>query len=478
MHKLNVNRVCLAPGVVAVLLSTMARPSVAQQHPDRATAAENSTAQVTLQPTDSNLSTTPSSATVPATQSQPIIAESKPASESSKGWLAQKYMTGDWGGARTKLSDAGIDINLKFMNQFMLNMHGGLETRNGHDTAGSYELDVNFDFEKLAKIKGGSFYIRAKGTWGGDDSDFDREKIGGLFRTNGDGAEEKPIFVDKWWWKQLLFEKKIELRLGRIELTKDLFDTSKVMGDEDRYFLNNALVRNGTIPSNKGLGVYANWDVTKHFYVRAAAIDAQSEDYQTNFNTAFHDEDWFRFYAEIGCKPKFDSAKGKLWGHYRMGTWYDPLIKRRNFNTFGGSLATRLDTGDWGFYTGFDQMIWKENPDEKDIQGITIAGRYGWADGEVNRFDNFWAAAIQYEGLVPERDKDLVAFGIAQGILADELRRTRNLADRETVYELYYSLYLGPWLQVTPTFQYIQQPGGDKDDKDAAVFGLRVRMML
>jgi len=461
--------------IVGLILGLATVPNGDRAMAQSSPSQETDTLQVTLQPVGGEpLVAMPSTAPATTTSAAP---EGKVA-EGKKGWLAQKYMTGDWGGTRTKLSDAGIDINVEWMNQFMLNMYGGLETRNGHDTAGSYELNLNFDFEKIAKIKGGSFFIRGKGTWGGDDSDFDREKIGGLFRTNGDGAEEKAIFVDKWWWKQLLFDKKVELRLGRMEPTKDLFDTSKVIGHEDRYFLNQALVRNATIPSNKGLGAYVNWDVTKHMYVRAAVIDAQSEDYQTNFNTAFHDEDWFRFYAEVGCKPKLNSSSGKLWGHYRVGTWYDPTIKTRNFNTLGGRLATRLDTGDWGFYTGFDQMVWKENPDEKDMQGVTIAARYGWADGEVNRFDNFWAAAVQYEGLVPDRNKDVVAFGIGQGILSDELRRVRPTADSETVYELYYLFYLGPWLQVTPTFQYIHQAGGDENDNDAAVFGFRVRMLL
>lgn len=405
-------------------------------------------------------------------------ADSRRTPEASRGWLAQKYMTGDWGGVRTDLGEAGIDFTIQLMNQLMVNMHGGLETRNGHDTAGSYQFDVTFDFEKMKLIEGGSFFMRAKGTWGGDDSDFDREKIGGLFRTNQDARPEEVLFVDKWHYRQMFFDKKVELRLGRLRPTKDYFDTSRVMGHEDLYFLNQALSLNPLLPSDKMLGAYVNWEITKEWYVRALVGDAQSQDRQTNFNTAFHEEDWFRLFAEAGWRPKFDSPRGKLWGHYRLGTHYDPNIKRRNFNTLGGRLATRLDTGDWGFYTGFDQMVWKENPDEKDMQGLTIAGRYGWADGEVNRFDNFWAAAIQYEGIVPDRNKDVLAFGVAQGILADEYRRVHPRADRETVYELYYLIYLGPWLQVTPTFQYIHQAGGDEDDNDAAVFGLRVRMLL
>ena len=84
--------------------------------------------------------------------------------------------------------------------------------------------------------------------------------------------------------------------------------------------------------------------------------------------------------------------------------------------------------------------------------------------------------AGQYEGLIPTRDKDVLAFGVAQGIFADEYRRVNALADRETVYELYYAIHVAPWLIISPDFQYITNTGGDKDDPHTAVAGLRFRM--
>ena len=94
--------------------------------------------------------------------------------------LDYEYLTGDWGGVRTELEDAGIKFKIILMNQVMVNMHGGKETKNGHDTAGSYELSLYLDLEKMKLIEGAEFFIRGKGTWGGDDSDFDKEKIGGF----------------------------------------------------------------------------------------------------------------------------------------------------------------------------------------------------------------------------------------------------------------------------------------------------------
>ncbi len=423
---------------------------------------------------------------VPEGKSQASSVESAPGAEplalaqESRPYdlLTTKRLTGDWGGLRPDMEDAGVKFKIDFMNQLMVNMHGGRETKNGHDTAGSYEINLYLDLEKMNLLKGGEFWIRAKGTWGGDASDFDREKIGGYFKTNHDASSEEPIFVDKWHYKQRLFDDRFEFRIGRMEPAKDLFDTSKISGHEDKQFLNRLLVRNATIPSRKGLGLFVNWNVTEHTYLRAAALEAHARDRQTNFNTAFHDEDEFRFFGEVGCRPKLDSPNGKLWGHYRAGTWYDPTEKRKYFNDFGGELSRRTESGDWGFYVGFDQMVWKENDEPKDKQGVAIAGRYGWSDGEVNRIEHFWSAAVQYEGLVPTRDKDVLGFGVGQGIFSKEYRWTAPRADRETVYELYYAIHVTPWLTISPDFQYITNAGGDKGDPHAMVGGLRFKMSL
>jgi porin len=390
-----------------------------------------------------------------------------------------KRLTGDWGGLRTDLEDRGVRLKIKLMNQMMVNVRGGKETKNGHDTAGSYELDLYLDLEEMGLIPGATFWIRGKGTWGGDDSDFDTEKIGGLFKTNQDASSEEPIFVDKWHWQQFLADERIEIRFGRQEPVKDLFDTSKVIGHEDKYFLNRALVRNATVPSSKGLSLFAKAWPTETLYLSAGVFDAHSRDRQTNFNTAFHDEDEFRFYGEIGWDQKSETTNGKLWGHYRAGVWYDPSEHKKFFDTLGGARVERFDVGGWGYYFGFDQMVWKENDDLDDGQGLAVAARYGHACAEaVQKVEHFWSAAAQYTGLLPGREKDVLGLGVAQGILSDDYRIVEPDADRETVYELYYAIHVAPWLIVSPDFQYITNAGGDKSDPHAMVAGLRFKMSL
>ncbi|MHC4698232.1 MAG: carbohydrate porin [Planctomycetota bacterium] len=394
-------------------------------------------------------------------------------------WTSKK-LTGDWGGVRTSLEESGLSLKLVYNQQFLVNVHGGLETKNGNDFAGSYELSIELDFEKMNMVPGGSFFIRAaKGTWGGEASDFDKEKVGGLFKTNADAGTEEPIFVDKWWWRQRFFDDRLEIRAGRLLTKKELFDRNAVAGSEDKMFMNAALVANPTVPHGQKMGVYVNVWPTDWLYARAAVVDPETRKRRTGFDTAFHGEDRVRIFAELGLAPKFDSSRGKLPGHYRFGSWYESSPKEVFRNELGGLLAPRSRSGDMGFYFGCDQFLFKENERPKDKQGLSVFARYGFARGDVNKIEHFWSVGGKYVGAVPGRNKDTLALGVAQGILSDQYRdEVRDRADRETVYELYYAFHVTPWCIVTPDIQFIANPGGDKDDRDALVAGLRLRILF
>ena len=411
----------------------------------------------------------PPSASQPA--SAPAAAD-EPERSPLADWAASKRMTGDWGGVRSDLEKMGISLSLASMTQYMVNMHGGLETTNGNDFGGSYDLSLELDFAKMKLIPGASFFIRGKGGYGGEASDFDREKIGGLFKTNNDAAEEEPIFVDKWWWRQRLLDDRLEFRLGRLSTSKDLFDVSDIAGNEDEQFLNQALVVNPAGAHRIGLGAYAVVWPTDWLYVKGAVIDAESRPRRTGFDTAFHGEDRGLAMWEFGFTPKFNTAKGKLPGRYLAGSWYNPARKQ-----VYGRGRPQFHTGDVGLYLLAEQMLWKENAKPADKQGLSVFSRYGYAHNDLNKLEHFWSVGGQYVGLIPTRDVDTLGFGVAQGILSDEYREYQNrLADRETVYELYYAYRLTSWCTISPDFQIITNPGGNRTGRDAAVAGIRLKI--
>jgi porin len=384
-------------------------------------------------------------------------------------------LTGDWGGVRTELEEKGFALQLLYHQHYAINLRGGLETQNGNDFGGTMDLNIVLDFEKMGLIPGGSFFIRGKSRYGGDVSDFDREKIGGIFRTNGDVGSEQSIYVDKWHYRQRFLDDRIQINLGRLDMG-DYVEKNAYAQSADVQFLNSALADNPTVPTRNGIGAVLTVWPTDWLYGVVGAVDADSQPRTWGFDEAFHNRAVFRGYAELGVLTKIASANGDLPGTYRFGTWYVPDERPIYFNDLGGLLAPRERGDDVGFYLSFDQMLLKENNVAGDKQGLGMFARYGYAHGDVNFLEHFWSLGMQYQGLIPNRDKDVLGFGVAQGIVSGDLRALDPSFDRETVYETYYAIKVAPWITVTPDLQVITQPGGQQDDRNAVVAAFRVRM--
>ena len=134
---------------------------------------------------------------------------------------------------------------------------------------------------------------------------------------------------------------------------------------------------------------------------------------------------------------------------------------------------------DVGFYTSVDQLVWKENADPKDKQGLGLFARYGFRHQDINKISQFWSVGAQYQGLIPTRNKDVLAFGVGDALESHTYRHAMNpLADRETVYEMYYAIAVTPWLTVFPDIQVIVNPGGNTSASDAFIGGIKVKMDL
>ena len=410
--------------------------------------------------------TTSVSAQTKETNAPPPESTEKPASD----FWTRKTLTGDWGGARKELEEKGISLQLYYNQQFQQNFKGGLDTHNGHRLSGSYDFDITLDFGKFGWMDDAGFYIRTTGTWS---DGINPNKVGALNNVNSDAGDDHVISVGKWWfWKKFL-DKKVELRLGLLVSNKDLFDVSPYANHEDKDFINRGSIRNATIPHRTGIGAFVKFQPVEWFYTQFATLDAQFQVRTTGFNTAFHEEPWFMAYWETGVTPKWKSAKGPMPGNLRVGVWYDPVPKTK-FEDVG---AAETKTGDVGYYFGADQLIWKECEGEKDTQGLGVFARYGHARADRNRISNYWCAGASYKGLVPERDRDVTGLAVSQSIMSERYADERHAgADRETAYEVYYAYEATPWCIISPHFQVITNPGGDKDDRDAIVGGVRVRI--
>jgi porin len=417
-----------------------------------------------------------------AQATQPVVddviqaTETKMPEEEADSIWEWKKLTGTWGGVRDDLKEKGFRLSLSWQLQFQQNFKGGLETHNADRQSGSYDMKTLFDFGKMGLIPNAGFYLKAKGGLNKSIED----DVGTVFADpNTDAYDDEPIYVSKWWYWHKFWDELIEVRLGVIESKKDLFDVSMYANHEDKHFMNKMSNFNITIPHDTGMGAFVRIKPNDWFYAQAATLDAQGKKKHTQFDTAFHDEAWYNGYWEFGFTPEWDSPKGPMPGRYRFGMWYSPKRKAVFHETLGGYRKQRYEGDDVGFYVGFDQMLWKEQDDPDDEQGLGLFARYGHAHRDVNKASDYWSAGLSYKGLIPERDSDLCGFAVSQAIFSDLYREYRRSdADRETVYEWYYKYYLTDWLILSPDLQVITNPGGGKHDRDAIVGGVRCRIIF
>jgi carbohydrate-selective porin OprB len=386
-----------------------------------------------------------------------------------------KRLTGGWCGARPWLEERGVTIDLGLTTIYQHNAKGGVQTRHAHRVSGSYDLETTFDFEKLKLWKGGILYALAEGS--SDDGISNAGYVGDLFGVNGYAAGPQEIQLSELWYEHTLLDEKLRVRFGKLDLTTD-FDTNAFANDETAQFLNRGLINGANIPfPDRGHGIQFVAVPVDWLYFAAGVADAEADSRETGFRTAYHGPaNTFSVY-EFGLTPTWETGWGQLPGNYRFGLWYDPQPKERFFNDLGGRLSTpRLKRDDVGFYLNFDQAVLRENPQvEGDEQGLGLFLRYAYAHDDVNAIEHFWSVGGQYQGLIPTRDEDVLAFGVAQGVLSERMRLTGADPHRETALELYYRIQVLPWLTLSPDLQWILRPGGE-DGRDAFVAGIRLQM--
>ncbi|MBN2583587.1 MAG: carbohydrate porin [Planctomycetes bacterium] len=400
--------------------------------------------------------------------------EAPPGKTAAASLWTRDTLTDHGFGLGEALSEQGVDVSLDLTQVCQTNVNGGLARhRRSGRYAGSYDLGIGLDLERLLSLRGGSLFIGAEGSWS---EGIDASSIGSLFGANADAGGDRSIDVTELYYEQRLLDERLMIRLGKVDVSGGFecrgcpasFDANSLANDETTQFLNGALVNNPQIPfPDNGLGVIVHGELVEWWYVSAGIGDAEADARMSGWNTAWSGPDYFFSCFETGVMPRLPSANGPLQGAYRLGLWYDPQPKAR----FDGSRDKRDDLG---LYLSCDQVCLHEN-DLGDGQGLGVFFRCGFADGEVNEIKTFYSTGLQYRGLLPGRDSDVAAVGFATGRLTNSPGEGFT-SSHETVLEAYYNVEVTPWLSISPNVQYIANPGGDEAVTDDTVVGVRIQL--
>ncbi|QTD32168.1 carbohydrate porin [Pseudomonas fluorescens] len=410
-----------------------------------------------------------------------------------------EWMTGDWGGERTKLIEQGIDIKMDYVGEVGGNLHGGYNDDKTARYADQFGLGVALDLQKLwgwdntqAKIQ----FTNRNGYNISNDRVGD-PRAGTLSSSQEVYGRGHMVRLTQLWIKHQFFDNKLDIKAGYFGEGED-FNTFPC------EFQNLAFC--GSQVGNWATNIWYNWPVSQAAirvkYNINDELYAQIGAYNQNPSQLEHGN---------GFKLSGSGTKGTVlpvelvWlpnpnslpGEYRVGYYKstaDANDVREDVNGFDAATtgdAYRTHSSKHGYWFVAQQQLTSHNGDKN--RGLSIAANATFHDKDTNFIDNYQSVMFVYKGPFDARPKDDVGIGAARIHVNNDVKKNAELLNvtngvsnyddatfspiRETEYnyEINYGFHVTNWLTVRPNLQYITHPGGVDEVDNALVAGLKIQ---
>jgi porin len=419
-----------------------------------------------------------------------VGAPSAHAEQKSQSLWEQETLTGDWGGARTRLKDHGLEFTLNYIGESFDVFSGGLFKRPSYE--GRAEFSVDADFGKLLGWTGAAAHVTVYDIHnGGHDT---AERVGSISDpSNIDAVATTRLFT--LWLEQNLSER-VSLRIGQLAADDEFFTSetasrliSGTFGWADLFAAN--ITSGGPAYPLATPGARVKVKVTEDITALAAAFTADPAgrdcfDLPQRCNahgTTFSFAGGTLWMGELQYAVNQEKQAIGLPGKYKIGAWYSTAqFADQHYGLGPGGLPVTLadptqpdrllHRGDWGIYGIVDQTVWRGQ-----VSSINIFARGGGSPSDRNLVSYYVDGGVGIKGLVPGRADDTLTLGAAYvKISSDAIALDRdNLAingppyavrDKEILFEASYAAQITPWWIVQPDVQYIWHPNGGQNPDD------------
>jgi porin len=400
----------------------------------------------------------------------------------------QKYLFGDWVGARSKLADEGIKPLVIFITDPFVNAVGG--RRQGFSEYDLLGLDLLVDTDKLYGWPGGEFRIGFANNSG---TSLSQKYVGNNFPVQlADVADANPRLT-YLRYAQSFFDDKLNVLFGRLTI-------NSVYGEEfagSQYFKAFTSVGFNLVP----IGIFLNapgafgyplatWGTRVKFepleslYAMVGCFNGDPEVKEGDR----HGVDFSMrgppfIISEIGYRWNYGKEATGLPGNLKLGVYFNG----GEAEVFGSGLASEPNEtvrARYGLYTVADQALLRwGDPTEKRHLGA-FAAFVCAADERINQLPYFFDTGFVAYGFLPSRPRDFAGFGVAYGSYSGDLRRAEEshaptdfavgVQSWEMTLEWTYGCTVRPGLLVQPDLQYLINPGGNKAVPKALAVGLNV----
>ena len=416
--------------------------------------------------------------------------ETKSDSASSSQFLTwsdtthRKYLLGDWGGYRTKLEEQkGIKFDFFYISD-MLYAKDGIY-RDGGAAWNRVRGTMDIDFGKLAGIQGLS--LHATGLWQGGPN-LGAHYLGSISNPSGLVSARTQI-LDSYWLAYAMDNGKVILRAGQFA-SMDFYglcqQCSHFLLEPLDYGFQNRFNDYASFDPASGPGVMLEVHPASFLYYSVAYTSGNRDPYKDDDN-GFHfvKKDSGVLSNAVGInidqpgpgKP----VKDKYYpGQYEVGSTYNGGKFTDPFNPV--PLYQSHETGNYVFYFQGTQAVFR--PKAGSNTGLDVLfGISHSPDKTYNFVDRNIIAGFAYNGPIPARRKDSIAFGLSYTHVSDKYKAafaeanpgTPNYSS-EKAYEFNYSFQATPYWLIQPTVQLYQDVGGLSNKGTAWAAGFRTKV--
>ncbi|NWG87776.1 MAG: carbohydrate porin [Hydrogenophilaceae bacterium] len=344
----------------------------------------------------------------------------------------------------------------------MVAQHASGGSVDGGQLTGRADVEVELPGGSIGDAEGKIFaHLRA-----GDGDGVDT----GAFATSNATAFNfaQPVLMQAWYQLDIPVGGKTG-SLGQVEVTAGkidpfgFFDGNNIADDESEQFLNLAFIHNPLLDAGGDIGV------GEHGASPGLRLAYVSDINSGNRITASlglfgagegaNYSDTFGKHLTIAQLEYAGKTFGGLEGAWRLYGWNN------------GRAEDLADPANQERHTG-----WGVSIDQQVADHVTLFTRLGLSTkGEV-AFDRAFTLGAQFDGGLWGRENDRI--GLAAGWLkvSDEYKLANpGFSGAEKPLELYYAWQLNDNLQLSPSVQWIGNPGGDPTADDVTVFSLRAK---
>lgn len=419
-----------------------------------------------------------------------LVGDADPAHEAAIAAAAidwrESTVTGDWNGARQRLSDAGFEFELLLTADYLRNNSGGF--RRGGGTMGHLDLIVQVDGEKLFGWQGGSAYLQLISNSG---SRVNLNYVGSLMGVDNIEAPVNRSGIFQAWLQQSFLDDKASLRVGLYPVDSEFYVTESSgvflhpsfgMSAEGGDF---ATLAGPSIYPTSAWGARLRVDPDPAWYAMLAATRGVPTDLAATAgpNVSWRKGSGSMVIGEVGVSPAklgaaaaaggdgFEPVSKLALGLWRFAPQFPELVAV-------DAAGDAKETTHWGAYLLGEQTLYRLPDSNRQLSGFV---RYGFTDGRSNNIDYSVSAGLSLQGPFAGREDDVFAIAATRAhvgpqgreLIASELG-TPLTSSTETVVEVTYQAQLSRGVVVQPVIQRIFNPALALSD--ATVAGARLQL--